>query len=185
MNKWIILSLVLLLLSCKSKKETEEKTLVSVVSLIQAQVKMVDTSLYRITMIQKIDSTADTSIISREDFRIMAKDFLTLPDISSEKMKESYDESNSYDKDMELALFTYTANDPEVEIRRETIMLEPNPTGGESKVKSILINSIRSDKDSTIEKDLTWHMNNRFQVVSKIRKTNQPEKIRILQVRWE
>ena len=185
MNKWIVLSLLLFLLSCKSKKDKEEKSLVSVVSLIEGQVKKVDTSLYRITMIQKIDSTADTTIISRDDFRKMAKDFLTLPDISSEKMKDNYDESNSYDKDMELALFTYTAKNPEVEIRRETIMLEPDPTGGDSKVKSILINSIRSEKDSIIEKDMTWHMDNRFQVVSKIRKTNQPEKIRILQVRWE
>src|SRR5688572_7149671 len=185
MNKWIILGLLPVLFSCKSKKDQEDKNLVSVVSLIEGQIKMVDTSLYRITVIQKIDSTADTSIISREDFRKIAKDFLTLPDISSEKMKEYYDESNSYDKDMELALFTYTARDPEVEIRRETIMLEPDPTGGDSKVKSILINSIRSEKDSTIEKDMTWHMDSRFQVVSKIRKANQPEKIRILQVRWE
>ena len=143
MNKWIFLGLFPVLFSCKSKKDQEDKNLVSVVSLIQGQVKMVDTSLYRITMIQKVDSTADTTIISREDFRKIAKDFLTLPDISSEKMKEYYDESNSYDKDMELALFTYTAKDPDVEIRRETIMLEPNPTGGDSKVKSILINSVR------------------------------------------
>jgi hypothetical protein len=86
---------------------------------------------------------------------------------------------------MEVALFTYTAIDPEVEVRRETIMLEPNPTGGDSKVKALLINSIRSDKDSTIEKDMIWHMDSRFQVVSKIRTPKQPEKIRILQVRWE
>ena len=177
MNKWIFLGLFPVLFSCKSKKDQEDKNLVSVVSLIQGQVKMVDTSLYRITMIQKVDSTADTTIISREDFRKIAKDFLTLPDISSEKMKEYYDESNSYDKDMELALFTYTAKDPDVEIRRETIMLEPNPTGGDSKVKSILINSVRSEKDSTIEKDMTWHLDARFQVVYKIRKANQPEQI--------
>ena len=185
MKKWIILSILPVLLSCKGKKDKEEKNLVSVVSLIEEQVKMIDTSLYRITVIQKRDSIADTSIISRENFRKIAKDFLSLPDISSKTIKENYEESNSYDADMEVALFTYTAKDPDVEIRRETIMLEPAPSGGESKVKSILINSIRAEKDSTIEKDMTWHMGQRFQVVSKIRKPSQSEKIRILQVRWE
>jgi hypothetical protein len=185
MNKWIFLAVLTILTCCKSKKDEEDKTLVSVLSLINQQVKSVDTSLYRITVIQKVDSTADTTVISREDFRKYAKDFLTIPDISSEKLKGDYEESNTYDKDMEMALFTYTAIDPDVEIRRETLMLEPDPAGGDSKVNTILVNSIRADGDSTIEKNMTWHMDNRFQVVTKVRKDKQPEKIRILQVRWE
>lgn len=189
MNNWIFLAVFVILVSCKSKKDKEEKSLVSVVTLIEGQVKKIDTSLYRITVIQKVDSTADTTIIPREDFRKIAKDFLTLPDISSEKMKYDYEESNTIDRDIdkntELGLFTYTATNADLEIRRQTLMFEPSATGDDTKVRTILVNSVRADKDSTIEKDMIWHMDNRFQVVSKIRKPKQPEKIRILQVRWE
>src|SRR6059058_4397880 len=171
MNKWIVCSILLLaLVCCKHKKKDKNENkgpYFSVVSFIQSQVKHVDTSLYRITKIESSDSTSDTTIIARESFRGVAHDFLDLPDITSAKQKENYDESSLFDEVLNNVLLTYTAKNPDDEIRRETVMLEPDESGN-SQVKTIIVNQMISAKDSTVEKDLTWHVDRRFQVVTKV-----------------
>ncbi|MFL5741709.1 MAG: hypothetical protein ACJ75B_15895 [Flavisolibacter sp.] len=188
MNKWITYFILLLaLLSCKHKKKDRNENkgpYFSVVSFIQSQVKNVDTSLYRITKIESSDSRSDTTIISREAFRECARDFLSLPDITSAKQKENYDESTLFDEVLNNVLLTYTPINPEDEIRRETVMLQPDESGN-SQVKTIIVNQMISAKDSTVEKDLTWHVDRRFQVVTKVTKPNEPEKIRTLVVEWQ
>jgi len=185
MNRLFLCLMVgICLYACKGKKKEKTGAYFSVVSYLQGQAKQIDTSLYHFVKIETIDSTTDTTSISKEDFRNYAKDFLTIPDISSEEKKDNYKEDNSYDDLLNNILLTYTTNDPDEEVRRETIMLEPDDLGN-SKIKTIIINRIQTGKDSTIEKDLTWHVAKRFQVVTKIQKGNQPEKIKILVVKWE
>jgi len=191
MNKFLLgLFLVVTIIACKGKvkkKENKHATedFFAVLPYMQAQVKNIDTSLYRITKIETVDGVSDTTVIPRESFRDYAKDFITIPDISNEENKDNYSVSNSYDADLQSTLLTYMATDPNEEIQRETVMLDPDPAGGVSNVSTVIIKRYQPSKDSTVEKDMTWYVNSHFQVVTKIHKANQPEKIKILQVKWE
>jgi|SRR4051812_46574455 hypothetical protein len=188
MNKTIFLcSFAALLVACHGKSDKSangQGAYVSVVSYLNAQARQIDTSLYRITVIQTEDSLSDTTIIARENFRDYAKDFLKLPDIASNSLKDHYTEAVNYDPVLNSQLITYTAKEPEDEVRRETIMMETDENVNSS-IKTIIINKIETSKDSTVEKDMTWHVGSRFQVVTKTRKTDQPEIIRMLLVKWE
>jgi len=185
MNRLIPYIILLISFSaCKGKKKDKASPYFSVVSYLQGQAKHIDTSLHHFVKIETIDGTSDTISISKEEFRKYAQEFLTIPDISSEGKKDNYQEGNSYDDLLNNILLTYTTNDPDEEVRRQTIMLEPDDQGN-TKIKTIVINTMQTGKDSSVEKDLTWHVDKRFQVVSKIQKGNQPEKIKILVVKWE
>src|SRR5215213_5126645 len=98
------------LLCCKSKKEKEEEnpSFFPALSFIKSQVAQVDTSIYRIIKIVQKDSTvADTTYLKREEFRKEAKDFLLLPDISSDKLKNDYTESKWYDENLQQVVLNY------------------------------------------------------------------------------
>lgn len=185
MNKWIICIIIATsIVACKGKKKEEKKgQIFPVLSYLLAQVKNVDTSLYRIIKIETADSVSDTSFIRREEFRSYAKDFLDIPDISSAKHRDDYDESNNYDDLLDKALLTYTSRNSDNEIFRETVILDRDASGN-SLVNTIIIDKQLKNKDSTVIKNMLWEANKRFQVITKTEVPNQPEKVRILQVVW-
>lgn len=185
MNKWIICIIIATsIVACKGKKEEEKKgQIFPVLSYLLAQVKNVDTSFYRIIKIETADSVSDTSFIRREEFRSYAKDFLDIPDISSAKHRDDYDESNNYDDLLNKALLTYTSRNSDNEIFRETVILDRDASGN-SLVNTIIIDKQLKNKDSTVIKNMLWEANKRFQVITKTEVPNQPEKVRILQVVW-
>ena len=43
----------------------------------------------------------------------------------------------------------------------------------------------QDNKDSTVVKNLTWHIDKRFQIVTKINKAGQPEKITTTVISWQ
>jgi hypothetical protein len=177
--------ILVLLAACKHKKKTEDEngSFFSVVSYLRSQVKQIDTSLYRLIRIETVNNISDTLFIRREDFRSYAKDFLSIPDISSGDKKDDYQESNLYDDMLKSAVLNYTAKNPDDEIRRETVMLDQDPSGN-SLVNTIIIDQLKTTKDSSVEKNMLWQVNKRFQVVTKSQLPGQPEKIRKLEVVW-
>jgi hypothetical protein len=186
MKQWILCLLPLAgLIACKSKKKNNDENgpWFSVKSYLQSQAKNVDTSLYRIIKIDTIDSTSDTTVIPREDFRKYAKDFLDVPDISSDSKKDDYQESRMYDEELNKVILTYTTNKPDEEIRREDVMLE-NDQNGNSQVKTIIINKLQTENNTTVEKDMVWQVDKRFLVVTKTDTPQGPEKIKKLEVVW-
>src|SRR5688572_21493519 len=103
---------ILFLISCKDKKAAanEEKSTAyfPVLSYIKSQVAHVDTSLYRIIKVVEKDSiTRDTIYLKREEFRNAAKDFLSMPDITSEDLKNDYAETEIFDQDLESVVLNY------------------------------------------------------------------------------
>jgi hypothetical protein len=63
-------------------------------------------------------------------------------------------------------------------------MLEPTNESGNSEVKTVIIHTIKSEGDSTVEKNMVWYVNKRFTVITKIQKADRPEKITKLEVIW-
>jgi hypothetical protein len=187
MNKWIILFVFITLSTgCNHKQKGKkiEGSIVSVVSFLKSQVKAVDTISHPILRIDKVENVSDTSTVSKAEFVKQAQAFLSLPDISTDERKENYEEAIDYDEVMNKVFMTYTATDEDEEIRRQTVISEPDEYG-ESKIKTVIVNRVQENKDSTTEQDMTWHTDRRFQIVTKTKKPNEPEKINILIIQWE
>ena len=190
MNRWmILLCLGVAFLSCKHKKKpvnsNSDGAFFPVVSYIRGQVKDIDTSMYRIIKIETIDNRIDTQYIRREDFKTYAKDFTDLPDISSDKMKDDYTETKTYDDVLKSFILTYTTNVKDNEIQKEDVMIDPEPDeNGNSIVRSIIIDEWPNHGDTIIHKSLLWQSNKRFLVVTKIDAPGTPEKITRLEVVW-
>lgn len=182
MNKLMIcLLLALCCLSCKTKKKLDStKAYFSVVDYLQGQVKEMDSLHLSFTKITTADGTSDTARITKEEFHNYAKEFLDLPDIASSGKMDDYTETNDFDEALNSVLLIYTAKNNDDEVRNETIMMEPDESGN-THVKTILIRTI----NSTVEKNMTWHVDRRLQIVTKSTKANQPEKISTVIISWE
>ena len=187
MNKWIIVFVLLAGSAACRHKQKENKIegqIVSVVSYLKGQVKAIDSISNPILRIDQVDNVSDTTTISRTEFVKQAQAFLNLPDISADDRKEDYEETVDYDEEMNKVFMTYTATDSDEEIQRQTVISEPNQYG-ESKIKTVIINRVQANKDSTVEQNMTWHTDRRFQIVTKTKKPNEAEKIKILIIQWE
>lgn len=181
---YVFCVLILLLLSCKNKKKDSEEdgSFFPVISFLKSQVAHVDTSVYRIIKITKKDNLSDTSFLKREEFKDAAKDFLNLPDISSDRLREDYKETKLYDQDLEQVVLNYMPTDPNEEITRQEILIKPDPNG--DKVQSIFVNQSIPGDDSTVTKILFWEVDKKFRVVKTIQKSKAPERTEIVEVIW-
>lgn len=174
---------VLSVLSCKNedeKSETEEYF--PALSFLKSQVTQVDSSLFQIIKIVKTDSTADTTYLKREEFKENATAFTTIPDISSEKLKENYTETRLFDEALERVLLSYTPKNKDQEILRQDITILPSEAGDQ--VKTIFIDQFINKGDSMIQKKMLWQTNKRFQIVTSISKPGQPETVTTEEVIW-
>ncbi|GAC1423244.1 MAG: hypothetical protein NVS9B7_25880 [Flavisolibacter sp.] len=144
-----------------------------------------DSSLYRIIKIETAGPKSDTSYIKREEFKQYAADFLSLPDIGADNLKNQYEESKINDDDLKSYILTYTTKEKNNEVQRQDVMIDQNPDiNGNSQVKTIIIDKWVTKEDFSIHKNMVWEINNRFLIVTKIQKQNQPEKISKLEVIW-
>ncbi len=184
MNRWLLFLLSLIILSCKNKSEDEKnKAFFPVSSFIKSQVAEIDTSVYAILKIVTTDSFSDTVYIKREEFRQYANDFLNMPDISEKKWNDDYIETKMYDEDLKMVILNYMPKDADKEIRRQEVMIAPGQQS-DDKVKTIIIDRVITNKDSSVQKNMLWQVDKLFQVVTVINKNNQPEKIQKLKVVW-
>ena len=187
MNKWIFcLLLAPGLVSCKSKKKEEENKadFFPVLSLLQAQVKKVDSTAAPMRKIEKSGAVSDTVVIGREEFRRYAQDFLNIPDISTPERKKLYEESKGPDKSTNSILYTYTTKDPDQEVRRETVMFEPD-SSGIALLSVIIIDLMKSNGDSTMIKNMVWYVDRSFHIITKTTKETGPEQLRSVLVKWD
>jgi len=180
----LFIALIFFLIACgQDKKENKEKFF-PVLSFIQSQVADMDTSLYSIRKLVYLDSTrTDTFFIHREDFRKEARDFLSVPDISSSKFQDRYVEEKMIDEMLNRVQLTYLPLTPEKEeIQRQEVLIKPDPSG--DKVTNIIIHSVVNTKDSSVQKRLLWKIDESFQVSITKQLAGQPEKTSTIKVIW-
>jgi len=170
--------------SCKQKEKSKNEKFFPVLSYIQSQVADIDTSLHSIRKIVYIDSiTTDTIYIHREQFREAAKDFLSIPDLSSSKYEDRYTEEKQFDETMNRVMLTYIPlKSGEEEIQRQEVLIKPDPSG--DKVTNIIINQVISTKDSSVQKRLLWKIDESFQVITIKQLKGQPETTSTVKVLW-
>ena len=180
---FILLIGALFVASCNDKKENKnEKNFFPVLSFIKSQVAHVDTSVFRIIKIVKRDSIADTSYLKREEFREAAKDFLTMPDISSEELRDEYTETELFVEDLDQVALNYMPKEPNKEITRQEVMIKAGPDG--DKVQSIFINRVINNKSGSIQKILFWEVDKQFRVITLTQLPDSPETKETVEVKW-
>jgi len=172
------------LFSCKQKDKSKDEKFFPVLSYIQSQVADIDTSLYSIRKIVSVDSiTTDTIYIHREQFREAAKDFLSIPDLSSSKYEDRYTEEKQFDETMNRVMLTYIPLKSEKEeIQRQEVLIKPDPYG--DKVTNIIINQVINSKDSSVQKRLLWRIDESFQIITIKQLKGQPETTSTVKVVW-
>ena len=185
MNKFLaVLLCTTCFLSCKNKKLDSTKAYFSVVDYLSGEVKKTDSLPVHFLKITTVDSTSDTTAATKADFDKYAKEFLTLPDIASRRKMDDYTEAKSFDEIMNTVLLMYTAKNEDDVVRNETIMMDPDESGN-THVKTILVTTQADNAGNGVQKNLTWHIGKRFQVVTKTSTKGQPEKISTVIISWE
>lgn len=185
-GKVLITGIIILLIgSCGNKKEENKEPFFPVLSFIQSQVAHVDTSIYTIRKVVLKDSAgADTTYISREQFRKEAADFLSLPDISSPEYAKKFTEVKDFDPTLNRVMMVYSPVNPaNEEIQRQEVLIKPDSVEGD-KITSIFINSVTNSKDNQVEKKLLWQIDKSFQVTTVSSPKNGPEKTSTFKVIW-
>lgn len=173
----------ILFYSCKAKQNDEEANdFFPVVSLLKSQVAHVDTSLYQIIKIENENGRSDTTYLNRAEFKLYAKDFVTIPDITSDDLKDEYTETKMYDDALKRVVFSYVPKENEAGIQRQDITILPNDDN--SKVETIYIDWLIDDDDSLVQKKMLWQMDKKFQIITSISKPGQPERLKTMQVMW-
>jgi hypothetical protein len=187
MNRFLLSMILLgLLVSCshKKKQQNKEEQFFPVSSYLKGQVAMMDSSLSTILAIQQQDSSrADTTYIRNKEFKKYAKQFLDLPDISSDNLRGDYQVTNMYDDLLNSYIFTYTTNEKDDEIKKQDVLVEPGDNG-DNTIKTVNIDRWVTQGDSTIHQNMLWESGKRFLIITKMQKQNQPEKIHTLEVKW-
>ena len=166
----------------KQKSEEEENSFFPVVSFLKSQVAHVDTSFYRIVKVEQENGRSDTSYLKREEFKIYAKEFTSIPDISSDDLKDEYAETKLYDEALERVVLSYTPKENDAEIQRQDITILPD--NAESKVETIYIDQLYEEGDSIVQKKMLWRMDKKFQITTSVSKSGQPERLKTVQVSW-
>jgi hypothetical protein len=162
----VLLLAIFFCCGCKQKKNDAFPA----IDFIRAQVTSVDTSVYRILKLVSVtDSTYDTTYVKREDFKNLAKDFLETPDISKQ-FGGKYTEERMMNNELGLAVFIATPETEDLEVRRQEVRILPDPPN--DKVKSIYLEKLNGNKDSSVLKRMTWYTDRKFQVITITQKKN-------------
>ncbi len=173
-------ALIFVIFYCSCKEDKND--VFPAIDFIKGQIANIDTSVYPIMKVVPLtDSTYDTTYVKRQEFKILARDFVETPDISK-KFGGKYTEDRMMNNELGLAVFIATPKNENLEVRRQEVRILPDPPN--DKVKSIYIEKFTSDKDSSVMKRMTWYADRKFQIVTITQKKNEAEKTSVLEVIW-
>lgn len=182
----LVLIPIIFLFKCKS--ENKKSDFISVPSLIEQQVKHVDSSLYSITKYIYNDTDtipSDTIYIKREEFRKEAEAFLNSLDLSLQKNAKNFTQETRYDELLKKVIISYTPIDAtKQELQSEEIMVDHSLATGD-KVTTILINNATNNKDGFSQYEMLWQLDKSFQITETKQKPGENPKTRTYKVIWD
>ena len=180
---------VLLFTACKEKKDSKKEEEsndppISALSIIKGQLNHLDTSFYEVRKFETIGNVTDTVYLKRNEIRLFAAPFLSLPEIADEKYYERYTEDKLIDVQQNTLNITSISKSDTAEVQKQIVIVGLSPTEN-SKIQSIFIDRYILQGDSTIEQKLFWEIDKYFSIGSIIEKGNQPDKIHTTKVAWQ
>ena len=186
MNRLLLLLALAPFLSCGGKKKKEDTgPMFPVLSYLKSQARHVDTSLYRLVKIETANGRSDTSYIAREAFKTYAAAFLQLPDISSPKWSDDYEETRMFDDMLNNSVLTYTTTEEDNEVRRADVVIDGMADAeGNTPVNTIIIHQVKQEGGNTVSRNMVWYVNKRFTIITKTGSAQEPEQIKKLEIIW-
>lgn len=163
---------------------SEENKLWPVLPYLHSEAAAADSTLANIRkIISRNDGGFDTVFIHRNEFRNEAKDFLTLPDISSSKFAGDYKEEEIMDESINRFVIRQTALKPEKQlIQSQEVLIKPALEGDQ--VMTVMIHTLQNRGDSSVQKRMIWTIGKEFQVTTLSQKGREPEKIYTYKITW-
>jgi len=163
----LILALVLIISSCKSKNtdvETADAGLDTVhnfpvVDFIQNDINDVKKVPYFIYKITTLNKKKDSSNLSIDEFGKYAEYFLTF-DINKASIKKTLKESSFNDQTTKSNTLVYTPLTTDNEIRNITVLLDQSTNS----LKNIFFQIVKQSKDTTIIEHLQWKAKKSFRI---------------------
>jgi hypothetical protein len=172
-------------LGCKNKKKekVDNSNYFPVLSFLQSEVKKIDTSLFSIIKVVTQNGVSDTTPLPRDSVRGLAGEFLSIPDLRSEKGK-SYKEVTAYDTTTQLVSMTYSSE--EGDVPKQQVFIVKSGLNFDDIVKTIYIEKEISNGDGLVQKRLIWDpVEHYFQIRTITPQKNGAEKVSDLKVIWE
>lgn len=177
--------LLFLLAGCKAKKAKPDipaEKFFPVTDYIRGELAKLDTSLATFYKIETANGISDTVPIRNADVKRYARDFATLPDISSNELKNDYQITHEYDDMLNAFVFMFTTNEDHP-VKREDVVLDPAPNAqGKNDIQSIFVELWQNNGDTLVRKNMLWEAGKNFQVttVSEAGGTQQTKKLQVV-----
>ncbi len=177
------LLLLSVLIACGDKAPA--KKFISARSLIEQQVKQIDTSLYSIKKFNQMDSLRpDTALIARENFRNEVKSFLEIPDLSDLSEAKRFQEETRFDEVLDRVIISYVPLEPEKEpFQRIEFFVKPDVAAGDQ-VKTILATRAQGDRNGSVKEEFVWQMNRSCTLIRTTVKPGGAEETRTTKWSW-
>jgi hypothetical protein len=174
-------------MSCKSKKKKHDvaaSDFIPVTSYLKGELARLDTSLAPFYKVETTGDKSDTVPIKNSEVKYYAKDFLELPDITTDKLRNDYEINHLYDELQEAFVFMFTTAEDHP-VKREDVTVDPQPNEqGKNNIRSVFIELWQKNGDTTFRKNMMWESGKRFEITT-IAYIGETEKNKKLQVFWK
>ena len=186
MNRLLFAFLLFSLAACKSKKKNNDTPATNffVSDYIKGQVAALDTVRRPFVKIETTDEHRDTSSVTAAEAKRLAKDFLILPDISSDKLRDDYQVSPLYDDLQEAFIFTYITTEAHP-VQREDVTVEPQPNAkGQNDIRSMYADYWTTEDSASVRKNMLWEANKSFEITTTTDIPGRPQSVKKVRVIW-
>ena len=177
---------LIVLTGCKGKNKKTDvpaEQFFPVTDYIKGELAKLDTSLATFYKIETVDGVSDTVPIRNTDVKRYARDFATLPDISSNELKNDYQITHEYDDMLNAFVFMFTTNEDHP-VKREDVVLDPAPNAqGKNDIQSIFVELWQNNGDTLVRKNMLWEAGKNFQVTT-VSEAGGTQHAKKLQVVW-
>ena len=180
---FILMAFISACSSSGSEEETNNdinKTFFPIAGNINAELKELDSLPVAVIKYTTVGDQTDTSIADKSELRKMAA-LLTNPDISAPELKMFYREAVFMDNTINMVTMSYTTKSEEPAVRKIDVMIQPDT----EKVKSIYVEKLEKNGDTTINRKMIWTPGKNLQVITLTNLPGQAESIKTEKYNWE
>jgi hypothetical protein len=189
--KMICLGVFVFLVCCKNKNgaknETHEITTDTteyfpVIDYIKSEIRYVDSLPVGIKKYTTINRKTDLTYIKPEEFHRLAGEFLP-EELNKEAFQKQFTETSFLDRATQTSTFMYNTKNATLELQRVDVLSSPGEVY--DKIKSIYMEKVKRNGDTTIVKKLYWQSGKSFQVniATTVDATNP--KMKLVKVVWD
>jgi hypothetical protein len=189
----LFLSIIWLICACHSRQsettvtdekqtDTAKKNYLPVADYLKSEIAGVDSFPFRIMKYQVINGKTDSGIITTAIFDQLAKEFL-VTDLDSSRFENKFEENSFVDRSTNLVSFTYSTKDTGDGLKRVDVLLSPG--SGVDKLNSIYMESISSNRDSSLISKMSWKAGRNFSILHVRQPKNGAETTKQTIVVWD